>query len=291
MSNKSGIYLTVNNQEEMMESKVFDVEAAGLTLQFEFYTFDSIQEDLKKIFGDQVKQYNMSIYKKWSQIRQDQDKDRETKFFTYIKFFIEKKTNKTYGLIGGKTNYNNPDISLHDEKENERRFGRLFMKSNKEEYEMSNMILVVHHKKADEDSMQAFFIEKKAENLYRTISQKIKNLPTSNQAVKQSVLRTQQLNLTPQESEQLSKYVSDDTYVKQQKEDIEELASMFKDMLGKPDDDMDTPFVKELESHFVSTEDFAASYSFIIEGIKKPLYVAIENGELEIHYGQEGAAG
>ena len=35
-----------------MESKVFDVEAAGLTLQFEFYTFDSIQEDLKKIFGD-----------------------------------------------------------------------------------------------------------------------------------------------------------------------------------------------------------------------------------------------
>ena len=34
-----------------MESKVFDVEAAGLTLQFEFYTFDSIQEDLKKIFG------------------------------------------------------------------------------------------------------------------------------------------------------------------------------------------------------------------------------------------------
>ena len=29
----------------------------------------------------------------------------------------------------------------------------------------------------------------------------------------------------PQESEQLSKYVSDDTYVKQQKEDIEELAT------------------------------------------------------------------
>ena len=76
-------------------------------------------------------------------------------------------------------------------------------------------------------------IEKRAENLYRTISQKIKSLPTSNQAVKQSVLRTQQLNLTPQESEQLSKYVSDDTYVKQQKEDIEELATMFKDMLGQ----------------------------------------------------------
>ena len=74
-------------------------------------------------------------------------------------------------------------------------------------------------------------IEKKAENLYRTISQKIKNLPTSNQAVKRSISRTPQLELTPQESEQLSKYVSDDSYVKKQKEDIEELASMFKDML------------------------------------------------------------
>ena len=69
-----------------MESKVFDVKAAELTLSFEFYTFDSIQDDLKKIFGDQVKQYDMSIYKKWSQIRQD--KYDKTKFFTYIKFNI-----------------------------------------------------------------------------------------------------------------------------------------------------------------------------------------------------------
>ena len=59
----------------------------------------------------------------------------------------------------------------------------------------------------------------------------MKGLPTSNQAVTRSVLRTQQMELTPQETEQLSKYVADDTYVKKQKEDIEELASMFKDML------------------------------------------------------------
>ena len=141
-----------------MESKIFDVEAAGLTLQFEFYTFDSIQDDLKKIFEGQVKQYDMSIYKKWSQIRQD--KNDETKFF------IEIETNKTYGLIGGKTNYNSPDISLHDEEENERRFGRLFMKSNKDKYKMSNMILVVHHKTKDEDSMQAVFIERYVQRKY-----------------------------------------------------------------------------------------------------------------------------
>ena len=147
-----------------MESKVFDVNAAGLTLSFEFYTFDFIQDDLKKIFGDQVKvkQYNMSIYKKWSQIRQD--KYDKTKFFTYIKFFIDIETNKKYGLIGGKTNYNSPDILLHDEKENERRFGRLFMKSA--QYKMSDMILVVHHKTADEDSLQAFFIERYVQRKY-----------------------------------------------------------------------------------------------------------------------------
>ena len=60
-------------------------------------------------------------------------------------------------------------------------------------------------------------IEKKAEDLYRSISQKMKILPGSNQAIKQTVLRTQSMDLTPQESEQLSKYVSDDSYVKKQK--------------------------------------------------------------------------
>ena len=145
-----------------MESKVFDVEVAGLTLSFEFYTFDSIRDDLQKIFGDQVKQYNMSIYKKWSQIRQD-NKDK-TKFFTYIKFFIDRETNKTYGIIGGKTNYNSPDISLYDENENERRLGRIFMKSDK--YEMSGKILVVHHKIAGDDLMQAFFIERYVQRKY-----------------------------------------------------------------------------------------------------------------------------
>ncbi|MEE1008233.1 MAG: SCP2 sterol-binding domain-containing protein [Agathobacter sp.] len=130
-------------------------------------------------------------------------------------------------------------------------------------------------------------IEKKAENLYRTISQKIRSLPTSNQAVKQSVLRTQQLNLTPQESEQLSKYVSDDSYVKKQKEDIEELASMFKDMLGQQNESEDNRFVKELEAHFIGTEDFVANYLIIIDGVKKPLFIGVDRDNIDIHYGKE----
>lgn len=132
-------------------------------------------------------------------------------------------------------------------------------------------------------------IEKKAENLYRTISQKVKSLPNSNQAVKQKVLRTQQLNLTPQESEQLSKYVSDDTYVKKQKEDIEELASMFKDMLGMAKNENDNPYIVELKAHFVPRADFAASYLFTFDGFKKPLFVSVNNEELSIYYGEETA--
>lgn len=130
-------------------------------------------------------------------------------------------------------------------------------------------------------------IEKKAENLYRTISQKVRSLPTSNQAVKQSVLRTKQLELTPQESEQLSKYVSDDTYVKKQKEDIEELASMFKDMLGKGEKPADDAYIKDFKGHFTPQPDFAARYLFMIEGMKKPLFVEVTERNTEVHYGQE----
>lgn len=130
-------------------------------------------------------------------------------------------------------------------------------------------------------------IEKKAENLYRTISQKMRSLPNSNQAVKQSVLRTPQLELTPQESEQLSKYVSDDTYVKKQKEDIQELASMFKDMLGKVSQEDDTAYIDQFQNHFIAQENFQARYLFILGEKKTPLFIEVKNEKLEIHYGQE----
>lgn len=130
-------------------------------------------------------------------------------------------------------------------------------------------------------------IEKKAENLYRTISQKMKSLPTSNQAVKQTILRTPQMELTPQESEQLSKYVSDDSYVKKQKEDIQELASMFKDMLGKAGQEDEEAYIETLKSHFVPQEDFKARYLFMLEGRKKPLFVEVNQSNIEVHYGQE----
>lgn len=134
-------------------------------------------------------------------------------------------------------------------------------------------------------------IEKKAEDLYRSVSQKIKMLPSSNQAIKQTVLRTQSMDLTPQESEQLSKYISDDSYVKKQKEDIEELATMFKGILGKGGEEEDNPYIKDFESHFKPAGGFSASYLFVIEGRKLPLFLDVREKELTCCYEEKEGIG
>ncbi len=123
-------------------------------------------------------------------------------------------------------------------------------------------------------------IEKKAENLYRTISQKMKSLPCSSQAVRQSVLRTQELNLTPQESEQLSQYVSNDSYVRKQKEDIEELASMFKGMLSNKSDE--EVYMDDLRARYVPQPDFRASYYLEIEGKNDGIMITVDDGILNM---------
>ena len=129
----------------------------------------------------------------------------------------------------------------------------------------------------------ANFIEKRAENVYRTISQKIKPLPSSSLAIKQNLIKDS-LSLTPQESEQLSKYVSDDIYVKQQKQDIEILASMFKEKLSNEGAEVELEFIKSFTSIFTPQDNFSASYLFIIEDKNKYLHINIENDDLYCKY-------
>lgn len=114
-------------------------------------------------------------------------------------------------------------------------------------------------------------IEKKAESMYRTIHQKLPNFPASNQAVKQKIAITKNIDLTPQESEQLSQYAADDRYVKRQKEDIQELASIFKDLMETKETDDGLEFVPDLESHFVPQSGLKVTYKFVIEGKKSRL--------------------
>ena len=129
-------------------------------------------------------------------------------------------------------------------------------------------------------------IEKKTENMYRTISQRTKGLPSSNQAVTRTVTRTQPLELTPQESEQLSKYVSDDSYVKKQKEDLADLTNMYRDKLGDLNLINDEEYVIDFESHFIPPKDAKASFVFMIEGKKKHLVMEVDDVDFSCYYGQ-----
>ena len=124
-------------------------------------------------------------------------------------------------------------------------------------------------------------IEKKAENVYRTIKQQVVSFPASNQAVRQKVLVSQNIDLTPQESEQLSQYAADDSYVQQQKEDIQELASMFRGMMNQENTDTIDDYSSCFEKHFHPLPGFKASYKITVEGSGKVIGLRVNGKELQ----------
>jgi putative sterol carrier protein len=125
----------------------------------------------------------------------------------------------------------------------------------------------------------ATLIEKKAENIYRTINQKMPSLPASNQAVKKTVSRTQNIDLTPQESERLSQYAADDTYVQQQKEDIQELANMFRGMMSHEPSSSER-YIAQLKKHFTPLEGFKGAYKLVIGN--KPIGIRVKESDLNL---------
>ena len=127
-------------------------------------------------------------------------------------------------------------------------------------------------------------IEKKAENMYRTINQRLISFPASNQAVKQMVSVSQNTDLTPQESEQLSQYAADDQYVQQQKEDILELASMFRGMMGKEKSSIET-FAEQLKKNFKPLPGFKARIRIVIDG--KRILAEIAQNNLSVEVGSD----
>ncbi len=128
-------------------------------------------------------------------------------------------------------------------------------------------------------------IEKKAENMYRTINQKMKSLPASNQAVKRMVDVTSNIAMTPQETDILSQYAADENYVARQKEDIQELTSFFKEKLEQKDVDENLIYIEDLKAHFDPHGSVNATYKFMIKERKKPLIVEIAESELNCYYG------
>lgn len=133
----------------------------------------------------------------------------------------------------------------------------------------------------------SFLIEKAAENLYRSISQKLKNMPTSNIAVRKNALRTKGIELSPQETEQLSIYASDDKYVKKQKEDIEQLANIFKTKLVTKDVSTKMEYIHDFKEHFVHSNENTVNFLFNISDKQKNLILEIEKEELNCYYGNK----
>ena len=141
---------------------------------------------------------------------------------------------------------------------------------------------VDNHVEFETNAEYNLMIEKKTENFYRTISKKMAAFPNSNMQVKKTVLKGSTLTLTPQESEQLSVYVSDDKYVKKQKEDIEELASLFKGMLGEEDDN---EYISLLKENFSPLDGFKALFRIDLTDKGFSLIVDIDDKELDCYRG------
>lgn len=149
---------------------------------------------------------------------------------------------------------------------------------------------VESHEVLERNSAYLAYIEKLAEDFYRWINKKQLKLPTSSTAVKNNMIKTKSINLTPQESEQLSKFVADDGYVKKQKEDIEELAAMFKQMLGGDEPKEETTYEDDIVEAFFKNyypeKDFTASYVMMIPDLGKNLIVKVGK-ELTCEYGED----
>ena len=132
-------------------------------------------------------------------------------------------------------------------------------------------------------------IEKYAENVYRTISQKIKQLPSSSQTIKNNVLKDT-IKLTPQESEQLSKYVSDDTFVKTQKEDIESLASIYKELLNDQENGGDNYYIDVFKDNFTPSPGYKSTYMLSISDKDKLISIYVDGRDIRVTFGENKSA-
>jgi len=146
---------------------------------------------------------------------------------------------------------------------------------------------VEDHVDFEMNSEYAKIIEKKAESFYRVINQKRVMLPASNMVLRQNLLKNNSIVLTPQESEQLSMYVSDDEYVRKQKQDIEELTQLYKNMLNGSDADAGQEFIRNLKENFHPIEEFKASYNIILSDVNKNLVVEVDGKHLKCYYGDK----
>lgn len=132
-------------------------------------------------------------------------------------------------------------------------------------------------------------IEDYAENIYRIVSKKKLVMPTSSQTIKQNVIKDT-IKLTPQESEQLSKYASDDAFVRTQKQDIESLASIYKELLTDEENGGDDYYINSFVNNFNENCQYAGSYMIIISDKDKSVVIDVKDGALSVEFGENANA-
>ena len=143
---------------------------------------------------------------------------------------------------------------------------------------------VEDHTEFELNGQYARRIERIAEDLYRAINQNLTVFPSSEFTIRSNTAIGSNLPLTPQESEQLSVYVSNDNYVKKQKEDIEELSQMFREMLGNEGTDQ-ADLIKQFRNHFKPQDDFKATYSIEMSDLSRSIIIEVNGAELKCYYG------
>ena len=142
------------------------------------------------------------------------------------------------------------------------------------------------HVEFETNSAYGKMIEQAAENMYRTVNHKVVAYPSSTAAGGSVAVSGSPIDLTPQESEQLSIYVSDETFVKKQKEDVAKLTKLYLDKLDQTGDEDKQEFIAEFKKAFVSPEpDFSAVYQIMMTDTERDLVLEVESGKLKVYYG------
>ena len=143
-----------------------------------------------------------------------------------------------------------------------------------------------NHVEFETNQVYASIIEKKAEEIYRIVSHKAALLPNSINACHTDI-PSAGIELTPQESEQLSVYVADDTFVKKQKEDVEQLSQMYKSILGQSGDDGQNILKSFEKAYKPVAEDLNAVCCIKMSDANRTIVLEISPSGLKCGYGEK----
>lgn len=153
---------------------------------------------------------------------------------------------------------------------------------------MNGICAYVDEDAAELEDDTTALVEKMAENVYRTVSQQVKTFPSSNTAMKRALMK-ETLQLTPQESEQLSRFVANDKFVATQKQDIQDLAGMFMEMLDGEQRGGDDYYISTLKTHYEGRNGFDASYIIVISDKQKTVSIKANGQNADISLVSEGS--